>query len=213
MEFTLKEEIVNAITHGIGVLLSIPALIYLILFAVWYGDAISIVSFSIFGASMILLYLFSTLLHGIQHKKAKRIFAILDHSAIYILIAGTYTPLLLGPLRGTFGWTMLIIIWSLAIAGVIFKIFFVDRFVVLSTLFYILMGWLVIIAAKPLYEFLSFEGFMLLLVGGILYTAGSVFYVWRKIPYHHAIWHVFVLGGSACMFFCILFYAVEVPFI
>ncbi|MGD6815857.1 PAQR family membrane homeostasis protein TrhA [Metabacillus sp. 84] len=213
MEFSIKEEIANAITHGIGVLLSIPALIYLILFAAWYGDTISIVSFTIFGASMILLYLFSTLLHSIQHKKAKHIFAILDHSAIYILIAGTYTPLLLGPLRGTFGWSLLVIIWSLAIAGVIFKIFFVDRFVILSTLFYILMGWLVIIAAKPLYEYLSMEGFMLLLTGGILYTVGAVFYVWRKIPYHHAIWHLFVLGGSASMFFCILFYAVDVPFI
>jgi hemolysin III len=213
MEYSIKEEIANAITHGIGVLLSIPALVYLIIFASKYGDAWHIVSFSIFGATMILLYLFSTLLHAIPHSKAKDIFEILDHSAIYLLIAGTYTPFLLVPLRGTLGFTLLGIVWGLAIAGIVLKIFFVKKFVILSTLAYILMGWLIIIAIKPLYEFLSPEGFALLLTGGLLYTIGAIFYVWRKIPYHHAIWHGFVLAGSAAMFFCILFYVPDVPFI
>ncbi|MGM0921520.1 MAG: PAQR family membrane homeostasis protein TrhA [Bacillota bacterium] len=213
MEYSIKEEIANAITHGIGVLLSIPALVYLIIFASKYGDAWHIVSFSIFGATMILLYLFSTLLHAIPHRKAKDVFEILDHSAIYLLIAGTYTPFLLVPLRGTLGFTLLGIVWGLAIAGIVLKIFFVKKFVILSTLAYILMGWLIIIAIKPLYEFLSPEGFALLLTGGLLYTIGAIFYVWRKIPYHHAIWHGFVLAGSAAMFFCILFYVPDVPFI
>ncbi|KEZ50607.1 MULTISPECIES: PAQR family membrane homeostasis protein TrhA [Metabacillus] len=213
MEYSIKEEIANAITHGIGVLLSIPALVYLIIYAAKYGDAWHIVSFSIFGATMILLYLFSTLLHAIPHRKAKDVFEILDHSAIYLLIAGTYTPFLLVPLRGALGFTLLGIVWGLAIAGIVLKIFFVKRFIILSTLAYILMGWLIIIAIKPLYAYLSPEGFGLLLAGGLLYTIGAVFYVWRKIPYHHAIWHGFVLAGSAAMFFCVLFYVTDVPFI
>lgn len=211
--FTIKEEIANAITHGIGVLLSIPALIFLIIFAVNYGSAADIVSFSIFGASMLLLYLSSTLLHSIQHKKTKDILEIIDHSAIYVLIAGTYTPFLLGPLKGTLGSTLLIIVWSLAIGGIVFKIFFVKRFIIFSTLVYLLMGWLIIVAIKPLYASLSGPGFSLLLLGGLLYSAGTIFYIWRKIPFHHAIWHSFVLGGSASMFFCILFYCVKVPFL
>ncbi|ALC81343.1 MULTISPECIES: PAQR family membrane homeostasis protein TrhA [Bacillus] len=211
--FTLKEEIANAVTHGIGVLLSIPALVFLVLFAVKYGDSWDIVSFSIFGASMLLLYICSTLLHGIQHKKAKYIFEIMDHGAIYVLIAGTYTPFLLGPLRGDLGLTLLIIVWSLAIGGIIFKCFFVRKFILLSTLIYLLMGWLMIIAVKPLYDSLSGPGFGLLLLGGLLYSFGTIFYVWKRIPYHHAIWHGFVLGGSAAMFFCVLFYVADVPFL
>ncbi|MBT2575374.1 hemolysin III family protein [Bacillus sp. ISL-51] len=211
--FTIKEEIANAVTHGIGVLLSIPALVFLIIFAVNYGSATDIVSFSIFGASMLLLYLSSTLLHSIQHKKTKDILEIIDHSAIYVLIAGTYTPFLLGPLKGTLGSTLLIIVWSLAIGGIVFKIFFVKRFIIFSTLVYLLMGWLIIVAIKPLYASLSGPGFSLLLLGGLLYSAGTIFYIWRKIPFHHAIWHSFVLGGSASIFFCILFYCVKVPFL
>lgn len=210
--FTIKEEIANAVTHGIGVLLSIPALIFLIIFAVKYGSPTDIASFSIFGASM-LLYLSSTLLHSIQHKKTKDILEIVDHSAIYVLIAGTYTPFLLGPLKGALGLTLLIIVWSLAVGGIVFKIFFVKRFIIFSTLVYLMMGWLIIVAIKPLYASLSGPGFGLLLLGGLLYSAGTIFYIWRKIPFHHAIWHSFVLGGAASMFFCILFYCVKVPFI
>lgn len=162
---------------------------------------------------MLLLYLSSTLLHSIQHKKTKDILEIIDHSAIYVLIAGTYTPFLLGPLKGTLGFTMLIIVWSLALGGIVFKIFFVKRFIIVSTLVYLLMGWLMIIAVKPLYASLTGAGFGLLLLGGILYSLGTIFYIWRKIPFHHAIWHSFVLGGSAAMFFCVLFYCVKVPFL
>ncbi|MCG8397306.1 hemolysin III family protein [Bacillus atrophaeus] len=211
--FTIKEEIANAVTHGLGVLLSIPAIVYLVIFAANYGTVWDIVSFSVFGVSMLLLYLSSTLLHSIQHKKTKDILEIIDHSAIYILIAGTYTPFLLGPLKGTLGFTMLIIVWSLALGGIVFKIFFVKRFIIVSTLVYLLMGWLMIIAVKPLYASLTGAGFGLLLLGGILYSFGTIFYIWRKIPFHHAIWHSFVLGGSAAMFFCVLFYCVKVPFL
>ncbi|MEI4788809.1 hemolysin III family protein [Bacillus sp. FJAT-53060] len=209
--FTVKEEIANAVTHGIGVVLSIPAIVFLVLSAVQYGTITDIISFSIFGASMLLLYLSSTLLHSIQHKKTKDVFEILDHSAIYVLIAGTYTPFLLGPLKGALGYTLLMIVWALAAGGIVFKIFFVKRFIIVSTIVYLLMGWMIIIAIKPLYMQLTAAGFGLLLLGGILYSIGTIFYIWRKIPYHHAIWHSFVLGGSASMFFCILFYCVNIP--
>lgn len=202
----MKEEIANAITHGIGVILSIPALIILIIHAVEYGTASAVVGFTIYGVSMFLLYLFSTLLHSIHHPKVEKLFAILDHSAIYIFIAGTYTPFLLVTLKGPLGWTLLVIIWTLAIVGIIFKVFFVRRFIKLSTLFYIMMGWLIIVAIQPLYENLTSDGFTLLLIGGILYSVGAIFFLWEKLPFNHAIWHVFVLGGSAMMFFCVLFY-------
>ncbi|MCH1626376.1 PAQR family membrane homeostasis protein TrhA [Ferdinandcohnia quinoae] len=210
---TLKEEIANAITHGVGVLLSIPALVLLIVFAAKYGNAWHVVSFSIFGSTMLLLYLFSTLLHSIHHPKANKVFAILDHSAIYLLIAGTYTPFVLVTLRSWLGWTLFGIVWGLAIIGILFKVFFVGKFMVLSTVFYILMGWLIIIGIKPLYSSLEIEGFILLLSGGILYTVGAIFYMWRRLPFNHAIWHGFVLAGSAAMFFCVLFYVLDVPFV
>ncbi|OIU71317.1 PAQR family membrane homeostasis protein TrhA [Rossellomorea aquimaris] len=201
-----KEELANAITHGIGFILSIPALVMLIIISIDRGSPWHIVSFSIFGASMILLYLFSTLLHSFKPSKAKNLFAVLDHSAIYILIAGTYTPFMLVSVRGALGWTLFGIVWGLAVAGVVFKCYFVDRYQVVSTLFYLVMGWLVIIAVKPLYFSLSGAGFSLLLAGGILYSVGAIFYVWNKLPYNHAIWHLFVLAGSGCMYFCILLY-------
>jgi hemolysin III len=201
-----KEELANAITHGIGFILSIPALVMLIIISIDRGSPWHVVSFSIFGASMILLYLFSTLLHSFKPSKAKNLFAVLDHSAIYILIAGTYTPFMLVSVRGALGWTLFGIVWGLAVAGVVFKCYFVDRFQVVSTLFYLVMGWLVIIAIKPLYLSLSEAGFSLLLAGGILYSVGAIFYVWNKLPYNHAIWHLFVLAGSGCMYFCILLY-------
>ncbi|NQD65563.1 hemolysin III family protein [Bacillus haikouensis] len=201
-----KEEIANAITHGIGLLLSIPALVMLIIFSIDKGSTWHIVSFSIFGASMIILYLFSTLLHSIKPSKIKNLFAILDHAAIYILIAGTYTPLMLVSVRSSLGWTLFGIVWGLALIGIVFKCYFVQRFQIVSTLFYLVMGWLVIIAVKPLYVSLTAEGFLLLLAGGIMYSIGAVFYVWNKLPYNHAIWHLFVLAGSSCMYFCILLY-------
>ncbi|KRG12447.1 PAQR family membrane homeostasis protein TrhA [Lederbergia galactosidilytica] len=204
--FNWKEELANAITHGIGFLLSIPALVVLIVSAVNNGNAMHVVSFTIFGVSMILLYLFSTMLHSVKPSKIKNVFAILDHSAIYILIAGTYTPLALVSLNGALGWTLFGIVWGLAVAGITFKCFLVNKFRVLSTIFYLLMGWLIIIAIQPLYASLSPAGFYLLLTGGIFYSVGAIFYIWRNLPYSHAIWHLFVIAGSAFMYFCVLFY-------
>lgn len=204
--YNWKEELANAITHGIGFLLSIPALVILIVSAAKNGGALQVVSFTIFGVTMLLLYLFSTMLHSFKPSKVKNVFAILDHSAIYLLIAGTYTPLVLVTLNGALGWTLFGIVWGLAVAGITFKCFLINKFRVISTIFYLAMGWLVIIAIKPLYANLTGTGFALLLTGGLLYSVGAVFYIWRNLPYSHAIWHLFVIGGSACMYFCILFY-------
>ncbi|HJF31370.1 MAG TPA: hemolysin III family protein [Sporosarcina psychrophila] len=200
-----REELWNAITHGIALLLSIPALVFLVLDAVRDGTVLHVVSYTIFGFSMLLLFLMSTLLHSMPIK-FKHLFSILDHSAIYILIAGTYTPLLLITVKGVLGWTLFGIVWGLAIAGILFKVFFIHRFEFVSLIFYILMGWLIIIAIKPLYTHLTFTGFALLVTGGLLYTFGSIFYAWRRIPYNHAIWHLFVIAGSASMYFCVLLY-------
>ncbi len=202
---TKREELWNAISHGIGFLLTIPALVILILKGVKAGTALHVVSYTIFGTSMLLLFLMSTLLHSMP-VKLKKLFSIFDHSAIYILIAGTYTPFLLISLQGALGWTLFGIIWGLAILGILFKVFFIHRFEFVSLMFYVLMGWLIIFAIKPLIQSITMAGFWFLLAGGLLYTIGAVFYAWRRIPYNHAIWHVFVIAGSACMYFSILLY-------
>lgn len=202
---TWKEELWNAITHGIGFIASIPALVVLILAAVQTGSALQITTFSIFGASVIILFLMSTLLHSMP-EKYKHIFAILDHSSIYILIAGTYTPFLLIAIGGTLGITLLCIIWSLALLGVMFKCFFINRFEKLSLIFYVGMGWLIIFAIKPVYLYLGVNGFALLLAGGLFYTIGAIFYAWRSLPYNHTIWHLFVLAGCGSMYACVYFY-------
>ncbi|OEH85994.1 hemolysin D [Desulfuribacillus stibiiarsenatis] len=210
MEYTLREEIANAITHGIGIVFSIAALVLMVVFSSLYGDVWHIVSVSIYGASLVLLYTFSTLLHSFQYKPVKNIFEYLDHAAIYLLIAGTYTPFLMVTLRGTLGWTLLAVIWVLAIAGIIFKMIFVKRFIVLSTLLYIILGWMIVVAIRPLYENLATGGLVWLVLGGLLYTFGTIFFIWRRIPFHHAIWHVFVLGGSVAHFIAVLFYVIPI---
>lgn len=202
---TRKEERWNAITHGIGVLLSIPALVFLILKGVQQGNALALVSYIIFGVSMILLYTMSTLLHSLPGK-FKKLFSIFDHSAIYFLIAGTYTPFVLLAIGGSFGWTLFSIVWGLAVFGTLFKVFFIHRFEVVSLILYIVMGWLIIIAIKPLYATLTGTGIALLVAGGVLYTLGALVYAWRSLPYNHAIWHLFVLAGSASMYFSVLFF-------
>lgn len=204
--YSICEEILNATTHGIGALLSAAALALLIVFASMYGNVWHIVSFSIYGATLIILYLFSTLYHSFQNQRIKSVFKILDHSAIYLLIAGTYTPFALVTLRGSLGWTIFGITWGLAIVGVIFKAFFVKRFKKISTTTYLLMGWIIVFAFNPLSSNLSANGIRLLVIGGILYSAGAIFYMIKKIPFNHAIFHLFVLGGSICHFFSILFY-------
>ncbi|MGE1165606.1 hemolysin III family protein [Peribacillus simplex] len=204
--YTKKEEMVNAITHGVGVLLSIVALVFLIIFSVQKGSPWHVVISVIYGASMLLLYVSSTLVHSFPEGKTKDIFEIFDHSAIYIFIAGTYTPIMVLVIQGSLGWTLLGIIWGVAIIGVVFKAFYVKRFLFLSTLLYIAMGWMIVIVWGPLTAAMPSEGIQLLIAGGLLYTFGAIFYVWRGFPFHHAVWHVFVLGGSATHFFAVLFY-------
>lgn len=201
-----KEERANAVTHGIGAVLSVAALVLLLIHSLRNGSVWHIVSFTVFGVSLILLYVSSTLLHSARKERWIDIFSILDHAAIFVLIAGTYTPFLLVTLRGPLGWSLFGIVWGLALAGIIFKLFFVKRFVLLSTLFYIAMGWLVIFAFGPLQEELAQAGIAWLVAGGLLYTLGTVFYLWRKIRYHHAIWHLFVLAGSISHFVTVYFY-------
>ncbi|RFU66394.1 hemolysin III family protein [Peribacillus saganii] len=208
--YTKKEELVNAITHGIGVLLSVAALVFLIIYSAGEGTAWHITTFVIYGVSMLLLYVASTLVHSFPPGRAKDVFEIFDHSAIYIFIAGTYTPFTLIVINGALGWTLLGIVWGIAIAGVAFKAFFVKKFLYISTILYIVMGWLIVIAWEPLTSTLPAAGMSLLVIGGILYTVGAVFYVWRGFPFHHAVWHLFVIGGSVAHFFAILFYVLPI---
>lgn len=205
-----REEIANAITHGIGAALSVAALVLLIVFSSLKGTAWHVVSFTIYGSTMLLLYLSSTLVHGLRDGKAKDFFEFMDHSSIYLFIAGTYTPFLLVAIRGTLGWSLFGIVWGVALFGVVFKAFFVKKFLFLSTVFYIAMGWLIVIAWNPLTAVVAPQGMNLLAIGGVLYTLGTIFYVWRGFPYHHAIWHLFVLAGSILHFFAILIYLLPI---
>lgn len=205
-----REEIANAITHGIGAALSVAALVLLVVFSSLKGTVWHVVSFTIYGTTMVLLYLNSTLVHSFKEGKAKDVFEFLDHSSIYLFIAGTYTPFLLVAIRGPLGWSLFGIIWGIALFGCIFKAFFVKRFLFMSTIFYIAMGWLIVIAWAPLNAVVAPAGMNLLVGGGLLYTIGTVFYVWRAFPYHHAIWHLFVLGGSVLHFFAVLFYLLPI---
>jgi len=202
-----KEEIANAVTHGIGVVFSLAALVLLIVFAAWKGAPLSIVSVTVYGITMFLLFLASTLYHSFQGK-VKALFKIFDHSAIYLFIAGTYTPIVLNIIKGFTGWLMFGIVWGIALLGTIFKIFLVKKFKILSTLIYIMMGWLIIFAWQPLSTTFQKQGLILLVIGGITYTVGTIFYGWRKLPYNHAVWHVFVLAGSVLHFLAILLFAI-----
>ncbi|SFL77544.1 PAQR family membrane homeostasis protein TrhA [Pelosinus propionicus] len=205
------EEVMNAVTHGIGTLLAVAGLVLLTVLAYLHGDIWHIVSFSIYGTTLVLLYLASTLYHSFTNEKIKRIFKILDHSAIYLLIAGTYTPFTLVPLHGVLGWTVFGVVWGLAMIGIVLKIFFAGRFNIISTLCYLGMGWFIVFAIKPLIETVPALGMTWLLVGGLFYTLGSIFYLWKKIPYNHAIWHLFVLAGSISHFIAVFFYILPVP--
>jgi len=204
------EEVMNAVTHGIGTLLAAAGLALLTVFACQYGEIWHIVSFSIYGTTLVLLYLASTLYHSFTNERLKHIFKILDHSAIYLLIAGTYTPFTLVPLHGVLGWTVFGLVWGLAILGIVLKVFFVGRFKFISTLCYLLMGWFIVIAIKPLIAAVAPQGIMWLVIGGLFYTLGSVFYLWQKLPYNHAIWHLFVLAGSISHFIAVFFYVLPI---
>lgn len=199
-----KEEIMNVITHGLGILFSIIGLIVLIQTARSLGNTAHVVTFSIFGVTLILMYLASTLYHSCPPGRAKDMLKICDHSAIFLLIAGSYTPLTLLVLKGRLGWTLFAIVWIIALVGIALKVVFIKKFKILSTLIYIAMGWIVIFAIKPLYLSLNTESIAFLVAGGLFYTLGTVFYTSKKIKYSHAIWHLFVLAGSICHFFTIL---------
>ncbi|MBU0506761.1 MAG: hemolysin III family protein [bacterium] len=204
--YTLGEEIANSITHGVGTLLSIAGLIILVSLAVMHGDVWRIVSFSLYGSTLILLYLNSTLYHAITHKKAKHVFRILDHASIFLLIAGTYIPVLLVTIRGPWGWTLFGMISALAIIGIVMKAVCINRFEHLSVVIYILMGWFCMMGMHQIIKKLEFGGIVLLAAGGIIYTLGVVFYAWKRLPYNHMVWHIFVLAGSICHYFAFLFY-------
>jgi hemolysin III len=198
------EELANSITHGIGLLLSVAGFVVLLVFAILHGTANHIVACSIYGATLICLYTASTLYHAVISPRAKRALKIFDHSAIYLLIAGTHTPFLLLDLRGAWGWSLFGVVWGLAFAGIVFKFWFVDHFDYLSTAIYLAMGWLVVIAAKPILAHVPTVTLLWILAGGILYSSGVVFYVWKRLPYGHVVWHLFVMGGSACHYVAIL---------
>lgn len=202
--YTLGEEIANSLTHGVGVALAIVGLAVLVVLAAIYGDGWRVVSFSIYGGSLLILYSASTLYHSIQRPRAKRFLRTMDHASIYILIAGTYTPFLLVGVRGTVGYTLLTIVWLMAVLGILWKVFFLGRFEVLATIMYIFMGWMGVIAFRQMLVNIPQLGVTMLFAGGIVYTLGVIFYAWEKLPYNHAIWHLFVLGGSICHFFAVV---------
>jgi hemolysin III len=205
---SLGEEIASSVTHGIGLVASIVALPFLIMSASRDGDAWRVSSAIVFGVALILLYCASTLYHALPRSKAKRVFRIIDHSAIYVLIAGTYTPFLLGPLRGGWGWSLFVALWTLAIAGIVMKATLGFRWARASTIVYLLMGWCGVIAIKPLLERVSTAGVLWLFAGGIAYTAGVIFFVLdQRIRYAHSVWHLFVATGSVCHVVAVLRYS------
>ena len=203
-EYSFREEIASSVTHGIGAGLSVAGLTLLVVLAAIYGDVWRVVSFSIFGSTLVILYLASTLYHSFQNPRIKRVLRVLDHASIYLLIAGSYTPFLLVSMRGVWGWTLFGIVWGLALMGVAFKVFFIGRYEVLATAAYVLMGWLCVIAFKEMLVKVPPGGMIFLIIGGVVYTAGVIFYAWEKLPYNHAIWHLFVMGGSFCHFFAVI---------
>ena len=209
-DYTLSEEVANSVTHGVGAGLAITGLVYLIYYSVVYGNAWHIVSCAIYGTTLVLLYTVSTLYHSIPSPRVKSVMRILDHSAIFLLIAGTYTPFMLVNLRGPWGWSLLGVVWGLALLGILFQTALQKSWVSITVTLYVLMGWAVIVAVRPLLETMPMEGFLLLLAGGLAYTLGTAFFIWKQIRFHHAIWHLFVLAGSVLHFFAVFYYVLPV---
>ena len=203
---TRNEELANVITHMIGVALGLAGGSALVMGAARHGDAWRTVSFSIYGVTLVILYLASVLYHGARSPRVKHVLRLFDHAAIYLLIAGTYTPFTLVSLRGSWGWTMFGLIWGLAITGILLNVFFFGRLGFASTVLYLLMGWLVVVAVKPVMDAVSVRGLVWLVAGGLSYTLGVVFYLWHRLPFSHTVWHFFVLAGSAFHYFAIFFY-------
>ena len=204
--YTAKQERANGVTAGTGAVLAAAGGAFLITLACLKGTAWHIVSFSVYGGTLFLLYLISTLYHSLRPSRAKQVFEVLDHSSIYLLIAGTYTPFMLVTLRGPWGWSLFGVVWGLGIVGITYKLFFTGRHRIFSTGFYIALGWMALLALKPLLCALPAGGMALLVLGGISYSAGTVFYHGKKPYYSHALWHLFVLAGSLFHYFAILFY-------
>ncbi len=202
------DEVANTLTHGFGLLLSIIGLIVLIFLASIKGDVLSITSVVVYGLSLVVLYAASTLYHGAISPKAKANLQLLDHCCIYLLIAGSYTPFALIALRGTFGYGLMVFVWLFAVAGIALKLFFHERFRAASVASYILMGWIAVFAVQPLYNALGFPTIALIVAGGLTYTLGTIFYKWESLKHHHAIWHLFVLGGSVFHFIAIALYVI-----
>jgi hemolysin III len=206
--YSPAEEWANSLIHGFGIVLSIAGLAILVGFASTFGDAWLIVSCSIYGASQILLYTASTLYHSIPDPRAKRVLRLLDHSAIFLLIAGTYTPFLLVNLRGPLGWSLFGLVWGIAIVGIAMQGFLLKQKRIVNVILYVAMGCLIVVAIKPLIASVGQGGLALILAGGVSYIVGSLFYVWKRLPFNHAIWHGFVLLGSVFHFFAVLYYVI-----
>ena len=206
--YTLREEIANAVTHGFGIVLAIAALVTMATVAARNGDSWHVASCSIFGVTLVLLYTASTLYHSIQAERLRPLLRALDHSAIFLLIAGTYTPFTLVTLRGPWGWSLFAVVWSIGITGIILRLVLRERLHWLFVSLYLAMGWVVVVAIQPLLERLETGGLVLLAAGGIAYTGGIAFYVWDRLPYNHAIWHGFCLLGSTLHVGAVLFYVI-----
>ncbi|HEY0765796.1 MAG TPA: hemolysin III family protein [Pyrinomonadaceae bacterium] len=204
---SLREEIANSISHGLGLVLAIVAVPILVAAALRGGNVRFVVGVSVFGGTMVLLYLASTLYHSLTHETAKALCRVFDHTAIFLLIAGTYTPFSLGVLRGPWGWSLLAIIWTLAIVGITLKIRKRTRHSRITIVLYVIMGWLAIVAVKPMVMLIPVPGILLIFAGGIAYTGGLAFFALERIRYNHFIWHLFVIAGTTCHFFAVLWYA------
>ena len=203
----IREEVANSISHGLGLVLAVVAVPILVLAAVRGGSVPFIVGVSVFGGTMVLLYLASTLYHALTHEAAKQFCRLFDHTAIFLLIAGTYTPFSLGVLRGPWGWSLLAVIWALAILGITLKISVRTRYSRITIVLYVIMGWLAIVAIKPILLLVPVPGIVLIFAGGIAYTAGLAFFAAQRLRYNHFIWHLFVIAGTTCHFFAVLWYA------
>jgi hemolysin III len=204
---TRGEEIANSVSHGVGLLLALAAFPVLAMSTPRRGDMTEMIGATVFGFTVVLLYSTSMLFHAFPHSRAKRVFQVLDHSAIYLLIAGTYTPFTLGVLRGTWGWTLFGLVWSMAAIGILLKSLGGIRYNTLSTFVYLAMGWLVVIAADTVWTLVPGWGIFWLFAGGVAYTAGAVFFLAERIRYFHFVWHLFVIAGTACHFIAVLWYA------
>ena len=205
---SFAEEIANAVTHGVGAALSIAGLTLLVVMAAWFGDGWMIVGVSVYGFALVFLYLASTLYHSMPRDPAKSFFLILDHVGIALLIAGTYTPILLGKMRNPTGFTFLGVIWALAVTAACIKAFFTQRYTAVSTAVYVAMGWLAVFLVRALFDTLGFAGMTWMAIGGLSYSLGVIPFLWERLPYNHAVWHLFVMGGSACHYIAIMRYVV-----